>query len=74
MAFRFRATYRAAGRTLPVAGARVRFANRVGTTNARGYATIAQRFTHARAYRPRACRAGFECGRVAVRALPAPRR
>ena len=72
--FRFRATYRAAGRVLPVAGARVRFANKVGTTRADGRVTIAQRFTHARSYRPRACRAGFECGRVAVRALPAARR
>ena len=67
--FRFRATYRASGRLLPVAGARVRFANRVGTTDARGRVTIRQRFTHARSYRPRACRAGFRCGRAAVRAL-----
>ena len=71
--FRFKARYRAAGRLLPVAGARVRFANEVGVTDARGRVAIAQRFTHARAYRPRACRAGFECGRVSVRAL-APRR
>jgi hypothetical protein len=71
VAFRFRAVYRAAGRTLPVTGARVRFANKVGTTDARGRVTIPQHFTHARAYRPRACRVGFACGRVAVRALPA---
>lgn len=74
VAFRFRAVYRAAGRTLPVAGARVRFANKVGTTNARGRVTIPQHFTHARAYRPRACRTGFECGRATVRALPEARR
>lgn len=68
-AFRFRATYRALGKTRPVAGVRVRFANKVGTTDARGRVTILQRFTHARSYRPRACRRGFECGRAAVRAL-----
>jgi hypothetical protein len=68
-AFRFRATYTALGRRRPVAGARVRFANKVGTTDSRGRATIRQRFTHARAYRPRACRTGFVCGRAAVRAL-----
>ena len=73
VAFRFRATYRAAGSLRPVEGARVRFANRVGTTDSRGRVTIAQRFTHARAYRPRACRAGFRCGRASVRALPARR-
>jgi hypothetical protein len=69
VAFRFRARYRAAGRLLPVQGARVRFANEVGVTDSRGRVTIVQRFTHARAYRPRACRPGFECGRAAVRAL-----
>ena len=65
--FRFRATYRSLGRTRPVAGARVRFANRVGTTNSAGRVTIRQRFTHARSYRPRACRPGFRCGRAGVR-------
>jgi hypothetical protein len=73
VAFRFRATYRALGSRRPVAGVRVRFANKVGTTNSAGRVTIRQRFTHARSYRPRACRTGFECGRASVRAL-APRR
>lgn len=70
VAFRFRALYRLSGRLLPVDGARVRFANKVAVTDSRGRAMIVQRFTHARAYRPRACRAGFECGRASVRALP----
>ena len=68
--FRFRATYRALGRTLPVPGARVRFANKVGTTGADGRVTIKQRFTHARRYRPRACRSGYYCGRAAVLVRP----
>ncbi|HEX8065927.1 MAG TPA: hypothetical protein VF520_05325 [Thermoleophilaceae bacterium] len=67
--FRFLATYRAAGRVHRLAGARVRFANEVGTTNARGRVTIVQRFTHARGYRPRGCHAGFACGRAAVRVV-----
>jgi hypothetical protein len=73
-AFHFRTLYRAAGVLRPVAGARVRFAHKFGLTDARGRLTIRQRFTHAQAYRPRACRAGFECGRTAVRALAPPRR
>ena len=68
-AFRFRATYRALGKTRPVAGARVRFANKVARTGADGRARIVQRFTHGRSYRPRACRPGFECGRASVRVL-----
>jgi hypothetical protein len=66
-AFRFRATYLAAGARRPVSGVRVRFANKVAVTRADGRVTIRQRFTHARAYRPRACAKGFECGRAAVR-------
>jgi hypothetical protein len=41
----------------------------VGRTNSSGRATIVQRFTHRRSYRPRACKPGFRCGRASVRVV-----
>jgi sugar lactone lactonase YvrE len=67
--FRFRVTSLGSRRG-PVAGARIRFAGRNASANARGRAAIAVKLRHARRYRARVSISGMRSDRAFVRAVP----
>jgi hypothetical protein len=64
--FRFRATFRSAGRNRPVAGARIRFAGRTVRTGESGRAKVTVRLRAGR-HKARGSKRGLKAGRVSVR-------
>jgi hypothetical protein len=65
--YRFRATFRAAGRDRPVDGARIRFAGRTVRTGDNGRAKLSVRLGRGR-HTARATKRGLKSGRASVRA------